>query len=55
MWETVDQIIGYLSSFAHELWSWLFILNREEWMVLLAIVSVCGFLCMRGYGSRHNY
>jgi len=30
-------------------------LTREEWVVVLAVVSVLGFLCMLGYGSRSKY
>ena len=55
MWEFLDQIAGYVSSFFNELWRWLFLLNSQEWILLLAATSACGFLCMRGYGSRHNY
>jgi hypothetical protein len=35
-------------------WSWINQLNFEEWFLLLGIVTVLGFLCMRGYGSRGN-
>jgi hypothetical protein len=36
-------------------WDWFNRLNREEWVVVLAVVSVLGFLCMLGYGSRTKY
>ncbi|MEM6799223.1 MAG: hypothetical protein AAF589_06885 [Planctomycetota bacterium] len=36
-------------------WRWFSALNREEWMVVLAVCCALGFLCMRGYGSRSNY
>lgn len=36
-------------------WRWFAVLNREEWMVVLAVCCAAGFLCMRGYGSRSNY
>ncbi len=36
-------------------WRWFSVLNREEWMVVLAVACALGFLCMRGYGSRSNY
>jgi hypothetical protein len=32
-------------------WQWFAGLNREEWLVLLAIVCACGFLSLR-FGSR---
>jgi len=50
-----DQAGEYIGWVAQSVWDWLFLLNQEEWMLLLAIVAVCGFLCMRGFGSRHNY
>lgn len=36
-------------------WNWFALLNREEWVVVLAVCCAAGFLCMRGYGSRSNY
>lgn len=36
-------------------WEWFSRLTREEWLVVLAVVSVLGFLCMLGYGSRSKY
>ncbi len=35
--------------------AWFAHLHRQEWLVLLLIVTVLGVLCMRGYGSRTNY
>jgi hypothetical protein len=37
------------------IWDWFMRLNREEWVVVLAVVCVMGFLCMLGYGSRSKY
>jgi hypothetical protein len=45
----------YFSNLFESFWGWLFLLNHEEWMLLLAIVAGCGFLCMRGLGSRQNF
>ncbi|MEN1681885.1 MAG: hypothetical protein AAGJ46_20075 [Planctomycetota bacterium] len=36
-------------------WAWFAALNREEWLVVLAVGCLLGFLCMRGFGSRSNY
>jgi len=55
MWEFIEQFASLIAGFFNRLWGWLFILNRQEWILLLAAVSACGFLCMRGYGSRHHY
>lgn len=46
-----DRVGGY----AGDLWGWFNLLTREEWLVVLALVSVLGFLCMLGYGSRSKY
>ena len=35
--------------------SWVLSLNRQEWLILLVAVTVAGFFCMRGFGSRSNY
>jgi hypothetical protein len=47
----VDQ--GYQVS--GDIWQWFNSLTREEWVVVLGVVSVLGFLCMLGYGSRSKY
>jgi hypothetical protein len=47
----VDQGYAYRS----DIWDWFNRLTREEWVVVLAVVSVLGFLCMLGYGSRSKY
>jgi hypothetical protein len=34
-------------------WAWFNNLNREEWLVVLAVVCASGFVCMLGFrGSR---
>jgi hypothetical protein len=34
-------------------WDWFNGLNREEWLVVLAITCVCGFVALMGFQSRH--
>jgi hypothetical protein len=34
---------------------WINGLDRQEWLVVLVVAMVLGFLCMRGFGSRSNY
>jgi hypothetical protein len=29
--------------------------DRQQWLVALAIVTIVGFFCMRGFGSRSKY
>jgi hypothetical protein len=38
-----------------DVWQWFNCLTREEWVVVLAVVAVLGFICMLGYGSRSKY
>jgi hypothetical protein len=38
-----------------DVWQWFNRLSREEWVVVLGVVSVLGFFCMLGYGSRSKY
>jgi len=34
-------------------WQWFNSLNREEWLVVLAVVCACGFISMLGFrGSQ---
>ena len=35
--------------------AWLSGLDRHSWLMLLMVVMLFGFLCMRGYGSRTDY
>jgi hypothetical protein len=51
----IDTISEWIGDYVGDLWGWFNILTREEWLVVLALVSVLGFLCMLGYGSRSKY
>ena len=33
-------------------WQWFNGLNREEWMVVLAVTFACGFVALLGFQSR---
>lgn len=35
-----------------ETWQWFNGLNREEWMVVLAITFACGFVALLGFQAR---
>jgi hypothetical protein len=48
MWNAYQQ-------FCREILRWAMSLNRQEWLILLVAVTIIGFFCMRGYGSRNNY
>ncbi|MEX2171542.1 MAG: hypothetical protein WD851_19645 [Pirellulales bacterium] len=47
--------MGYFMSVVNDIWRWFTLLNREEWLVVLGVGAACGFLCMRGFGSRNEY
>lgn len=50
-----EALNAYVSDGSDTVWDWFCALSREEWVVVLAVVSVLGFLCMLGYGSRSKY
>lgn len=50
-----ERMAGASSRVSGDVWDWFNRLNREEWIVVLAVVSVIGFLGMLGYGSRSKY
>ncbi len=35
-------------------WNWFSSLSQEEWMIVLGVVSLIGFLLVRGLGTRHR-
>jgi hypothetical protein len=46
IWDSANEVPG-------NTWAWFNALNREEWLVVLAVVCACGFVCMLGFrGSR---
>ncbi len=48
MWNTYQQC-------CRAVMGWTMSLDRQEWLIVLVSVTVLGFFCMRGYGSRNNY
>ena len=50
-----DRVMDFFMSYLNDVWRWFTLLSREEWLVVLAIAAACGFLCMRGFGSRNEY
>jgi hypothetical protein len=51
----IQRMVDETHELRGDLWEWFSRLTREEWVVVLAVVSVLGFLCMLGYGSRSKY
>ncbi|TWT87113.1 hypothetical protein Mal64_26480 [Pseudobythopirellula maris] len=50
-----DFIRNLLTDAYADSWRWFNGLTREEWMIVLAFTSACGFLFMRGMGNRKEY
>jgi hypothetical protein len=44
-WEKVSNVPG-------ETWQWFGRLNREEWLVTLAVVCACGFVSLMGFRTQ---
>jgi len=55
MAELFRQYVSNSFDMRGDLWDWFNRLSREEWGVVLTVVSVLGFFCMLGYGSRSKY
>ena len=36
-------------------WGLIDAMNRTEWLILLSVVTLLGFLMLRGFGSRQGY
>ena len=34
---------------------WVTSLDKQESLLMLVVVTIIGFFCMRGFGSRSNY
>ena len=51
----IDQFTSFTSQIVDGVWRWFTLLSTEEWVVVLTLVAVVGFLCMLGYGSRSKY
>ncbi|MFO0899570.1 MAG: hypothetical protein U0836_19250 [Pirellulales bacterium] len=34
---------------------WVTSLDKQESLLMLVVVTIVGFFCMRGFGSRSNY
>jgi hypothetical protein len=52
MASALDSVWYHVTNIQAKTWQWFSGLNREEWLVLMAIVCACGFLSLRGMNSR---
>jgi hypothetical protein len=55
MAEIIQRFYEQGTNVSGDVWQWFNSLTREEWVVVLGVTSVLGFLCMLGYGSRSKY
>jgi hypothetical protein len=44
-WERIHNVPG-------DVWDWFGRLNREEWLVTLAVVCACGFVSLLGFRTQ---
>ena len=51
-WGFIARFDDWFQSLLRSTWNWFNSLDYQEWFLLLGIVAVLGFLCMRGFGSR---
>jgi hypothetical protein len=49
MGRLIDDIWFGIRAAPGETWQWFNGLGREEWLVVLAVVCACGFLCLLGF------
>ncbi len=47
-----ENVWYHAADFPAQTWQWFNSLNREEWIVTLVIVCVCGFVSLLGFQSR---
>ena len=52
MFAEIGRLSDLASSVKGDVWMWFMSLNREEWLVVLAVVCACGFMALLGYRSR---
>jgi hypothetical protein len=44
--------LAWLTNLQLEAWRWFSSLSQQEWMVVLGIAAVLGFLCMKNFTQR---
>jgi hypothetical protein len=52
MFAIFGRVSDLVSNIKGDVWTWFMTLRREEWLVVLAVVCVCGFVALLGYRSR---
>ena len=48
-------ISRFASDSYYSTWGWLNSMDLQQWLTLLFVTMLIGFLCMRGFGSRKHY
>jgi hypothetical protein len=52
MLAVLGRVSELASSIKGDVWTWFMTLNREEWLVVMAVVCACGFVALLGYRSH---
>ncbi len=52
MQDMYAQSVRWVQSLWYDGAWWFHHLDRQEWLVVLGLVTCLGFSCLRGYGSR---
>ncbi len=47
-----DSVLSRTGELPGQTWQWFNGLNREEWLVVLALTFACGFVALLGFQSR---
>ncbi|TWT48381.1 hypothetical protein [Botrimarina hoheduenensis] len=50
--DTFIRISDLIRDFLPGVWKWFDSLNRDEWLVVLAVFCAVGFLIIRGLGGK---
>jgi O-antigen/teichoic acid export membrane protein len=48
-------LVGSMQSYFREILRFIDRMGPTEWVLVLGVVIVIGFFCMKGFGSRSNY
>jgi hypothetical protein len=52
MYAFIESIMYHVGDAQDRTWQWFNGLSREEWMVVLAVTCVCGFISLLGFQMR---
>ena len=50
-----NAVIRWATNAVNGTFNWFGNLDQQGWLEVLALIAVCGFFCLRGYGSRKDF